>query len=267
MGSWTISLLLSSPWCVVLRALGLPESSILELSGVLPRAFQLSSKEVYALLSAAGCPRLGFLLTDLDPRDPVEEAINSWKQWLTIPYKYERDGETRMIVGPCGFLVHTSYLVEPLDEEMIAKWMGSDAELDARMALDREIERLIELAEAGFEGPAMEGFFDRYIDAVAELEGWYEDALRAGASCSEEELRELLALGAGEPSCEPVWAPDGSLVELRVRAKRASELPAEVKEKLWRQRGPELLGTLKDIARLLAVLRFARVYAFLFFGY
>jgi hypothetical protein len=130
------------------------------------------------------------------------------------------------------------------------------------VAVDRELERLIELAEAGFEGPAMEGFFDRYIDAVAELEGWYEDALSVHLGCSEEELRELLALGAGEPR----WAPDGRLVALKVRAKRASELPAEAKEKLWRRRGPELLGTLKDIARLLAVIRFARVYGFLFFG-
>jgi len=217
---------------------------------------------VYALLSAAGCPRLGFLLTDLDPRDPVEEAINSWKQWLTIPFKYEKGGETRVMIAPCGFLVHTGYL-EPLDEEMIAKWgEGDSAKLDARVAVDRELERLIELAEAGFEGSAMEGFFDRYIDAVAELEGWYEDTLSVHLGCSEEELRELLALGAGEP----VWAPDGSLVALAVKAKRASELPAEVKEKLWRRWKPKLLGTLKDIARLLAILRFTRLNAFFLFG-
>jgi hypothetical protein len=262
MGGWTISLLLQTPECVVLQKL-LPESSVLELSGVLPHApcVDFSSKEAYALLSAAGCPRLGFLLTDLDPRDPVEEAISSWKRWVTVPFKYESDGETRVIVGPCGFLVSTGCL-EPLDEETIAKWMGSDAELDARVAVDRELERLIELAEAGFEGPAMEGFFDRYIDAVAELEGWYEDTLSVHLGCSEEELRELLALGAGEP----VWAPDGSLVSLRVWAKRASELPAEAKEKLWRRWKPYLLGTLKDIARLLAVIRFLRISGFLFFG-
>jgi hypothetical protein len=128
--------------------------------------------------------------------------------------------------------------------------------------VDRELERLIELAEAGFEGPEMEGFFDRYIDAVAEIRGWYEDTLSVHLGCSEEELRELLALGVGEP----VWAPDGRLVALGVKAKSASELPAEVKEKLWRRWKPCLLGTLKDIARLLAVLRLARVKAFLFYG-
>ena len=264
MGGWVISLLLVPSECEWLRKLGFPGSSIAGLSWVTPHApcLNLSPTEVYALLSAAGCPRLGFLLTNLDPRDPVEEAINSWKQWLYIPVKYERDGETRMIVGRCGFLVHVGYL-EPLDEEMIAKWgEGDSAELDARVAVDRELERLIELAEAGFEGPAMEGFFDRYIDAVAELEGWYEGTLSVHLGCSEEELRELLALGVGEP----VWAPDGRLVALGVKAKRASELPAEVKEKLWRWRKPCLLGTLKDIAKLLAVLRFTRVNAFLFFG-
>ena len=263
MGGWTISLLLPPSECERLRELGFPGSSLVKLSWVTPHApcLNLSPTEVYALLSAAGCPRLGFLLTNLDPRDPVEEAISSWRRWLTVPVKLERGGETRVMIAPCGFLVDTGCL-EPLDEEMIAKWVGSDAELDARVAVDRELERLIELAEAGFEGPAMEGFFDRYIDAVAELEGWYEDTLSVHLGCSEEELRGLLALGVGEP----VWAPDGSLVALGVKAKRASELPAEVKEKLWRRWKPTLLGTLKDIARLLAVLRFTRVNAFLFFG-
>jgi hypothetical protein len=261
MGGWVINLLLLPSECERLRKLGFPSSSIARLNWILPRE-ELSSAEVHALLSAAGCPRLGFLLTNLDPRDPVEEAINSWRQWLTIPVKYEKGGETRVIVDPCGFLVHTGYL-EPLNEEIIAKWgEGDSVQLDARVIVDRELERLIELVETGFEGLAMEGFFDRYIDAVAEIEGWYEDVLSVHLGCSEEELRELLALGVGEPS----WAPDGSLVALRVKAKRASELPTEVKERLWRRWKPILLGTLKDIARLLAVLRFTRVNAFLFFG-
>jgi hypothetical protein len=262
MGSWVIHLLLPPSECEYLRKL-VPPSVLFKLDEILPRE-EFSSTEVYALLSAAGCPRLGFLLTDLDPRDPVEEAINSWKRWLRTPLKYEIGGETRVEVIRTGFLLHTSYL-EPLDEEAIeemAKWELDNAKLDARVAVDRELERLIELAEAGFEGPEMEGFFDRYIDAVAEVEGWYEDTLSVHLGCSEEELRELLALGAGEP----VWAPDGRLVALRVRAKRASELPAEAKEKLWRRWKPGLLGTLKDIAGLLALLRLARVQAFLFYG-
>jgi hypothetical protein len=266
MGSWTIHLLLPPSECEHLRRLGFPESLIARLDWVLPHTpcLNLSSDEVYAILSAAGCPRLGFLLTDLDPRDPVEEAINSWKRWLRAPLKYEMDGETRVEVIRTGFLLHTSYL-EPLDEEAMeamAKWEWDSARLDARVAVNRELERLIELAETGFEGPAMEGFFDRYIDAIAEINGWYEDTLSVHFNCSEEELRELLALGAGEP----VWAPDGRLVALGVKAKRASELPAEVKEKLWRWWKPCLLGTLKGIAKLLAILRLARVNAFLFFG-
>jgi len=265
MGGWVINVLIPPSSCKQLRELGLPPSVLFRLNGVLPRE-QLSSAEVYALLSAAGCPRLGFLLTNLDPRDPVETAINSWKQWLTVPLKYEKDGETRMMVGPCGFLVDACYL-EPFDEETIEGWgkwgEGDSAELDARVTVDHELKRLIELAEAGFEGAAMEGFFDRYIDAVAEIEGWYEDVLSVHLGCTEEELRELAALGVGEP----VWAPDGSLVALKVRAKRASELPAEVKETLWRRRWkPILLGTLKDIAGLLALLRFVGAGAILLFG-
>jgi len=260
MGGWVINVVIPPSYCKYLCKL-VPPSVLFRLDGVIPRE-ELSSAEVYALLSAAGCPRLGFLLTDLDPRDPVEEAINSWKQWLHIPFKYERGGETRVIVGPLGFLVSTCYL-EPLEEELIARWgEGDSAELDAMVAVDHELERLIELAEAGFEGPAMEGFFDRYIDAVAEIRGWYEDVLSVHLGCSEEELRELLALGVGEP----FWAPDGRLVALKVKVKRASELPAEAKEKLWRRWKSKLLGTLKDIAALLAVLRFTRVNAFLLFG-
>jgi hypothetical protein len=260
MGCWIINVVIPPSRCEYLRKRVSP-LALSKLDGVIPRV-ELSSAEVYALLSAAGCPRLGFLLTDLDPRDPVEEAINSWKQWLHIPFKYERGGETRVIVGPLGFLVPTCYL-DPLEEELIARWgEGDDAELDARVAVDHELERLIELAEAGFEGPAMEGFFDRYIDAVAEIKGLYKDVLSVHLGCSEEELRELLALGVGEP----FWAPDGRLVALEVKAKRASELPAEAKEKLWRKWKSELLGTLKDIAALLAVLRFTRANAFLLLG-
>jgi hypothetical protein len=260
MGDWIIGLLLIPYECERLRKLGFPGSSVARLHEILA-GMELSPAEMYALLSAVGCPRLGFLLTNLDPRDPVEEAISSWRRWLTYPFKYEKGGETRVMVVHHGFLVSAGYL-EPLDEETIEKWgEGASAELDARVIVDRELERLIELVEAGFEGSGMEGFFDRYIDGVAEIEGWYEDTLVAGEDWTEEELREWLALGVGEPG----WAPDGSLKALGVKVKRASELPAEVRERLWRRWKPSLLGALKNIARLLAILRFTRINAFLFY--
>jgi len=89
--------------------------------------------------------------------------------------------------------------LEPLSEYVVEDWEGDDVELDARVALDREIERLIEPTEAGFEGPEMEGFFNRFIDEFVLAVGWYEVRLVADLDWSEEELRALLALGVGEP--------------------------------------------------------------------
>jgi hypothetical protein len=158
-----------------------------------------------------------------------------------------------------GFLVYRCDL-EPLSEYVVEDWEGDDVELDARVALDREIERLIELTEAGFEGPEMEGFFDRYIDEFALAVGWYEVRLVADLDWSEEELRALLALGVGEP----VWAPDGSLDMLKIKVRGASELPAEVRERIRRVHEPRLLRALKEVAGLLAIARYAKVGTFIF---
>jgi hypothetical protein len=46
-----------------------------------------SNVSVYAALHAAGCPRLAFLLTDLDPCDPLDEELASWKLWLVRAVK------------------------------------------------------------------------------------------------------------------------------------------------------------------------------------
>jgi hypothetical protein len=191
--------------------------------------------------------------------NPLEERIAALKRRVLEPIKRKRNGKLSFEELLLGYLVPRSAL-EPLDEEVIENWEGDDVELDARVALDREIERLIELAETGFETPEMEGFFDRYIDEYALAEGWYEGALVTGLNCSEEELREWLALGVGEP----VWAPDGSLYELRIKVRRASELPAEVRERLRRWDEPGLLRALKELAGLLAIARYARVGAYLF---
>jgi hypothetical protein len=207
---------------------------------------RVTSAELYAVLRAVGCPLLAILLTDFHPLDPLEERIALQKRWLCEPFKRERGGERSFEVVHQGFLVLRCVL-EPLSEYVVENWDGDDVELDARVVLDREIERLIELAETGFETPEMEGFFDRYIDEYALAMGWYETALEVGLDCNEEELRALLALGVGEP----VWAPDGRLDRLKIKVRRASELPAEVRE--WRRRWdePDLLRALKELAGLL----------------
>jgi hypothetical protein len=51
---------------------------------------ECSNVSVYAALHAAGCPRLAFLLTDLDPRDPLDEVVASWKLWLVRAAKRAR---------------------------------------------------------------------------------------------------------------------------------------------------------------------------------
>jgi len=51
-----------------------------------------SNVSVYAALHAAGCPRLAFLLTDLDPRDPLDEELASWKLWLVRAAKRAEEG-------------------------------------------------------------------------------------------------------------------------------------------------------------------------------
>jgi hypothetical protein len=258
MGGWKLSLLPMPYECERLRELGLPERLLWRLSGA-PSA-DVTQTELYAALSAVGCSRLAFLLTDLDPRDPLDEELASWKRWLTRPLKYEERGEPSLAVVSDGFLIHASDL-EPLREELVEGWReGGGAQLDARVAVDRELEKLIELAETGFEGFEMEGFFDRYIEKTAEAKGWYESRLVAGRDCSEEELRRWLALGAGKPG----WTPDGSLTALEVKVKRASELPVELKERLRRREEPLLLKALKEVAGLLAVARYAKINAFIF---
>jgi hypothetical protein len=57
---------------------------------------------VYAALHAAGCPRLAFLLTDLDPHDPLDEVVASWKLWLVRAVKHaERVAEPIEVVARC----------------------------------------------------------------------------------------------------------------------------------------------------------------------
>jgi len=182
------------------------------------------------------------------PDDPEvrDWVINTVK---TVSQEFNSVFGTQNAGGALG----SESLVEFASETSFKRWLGAKS---AR----REIERLIELAEAGFEGPEMEGFFDRYIDEFALAVGWYEVRLVADLDWSEEELRALLALGVGEP----VWAPDGSLDMLKIKVRGASELPAEVRERIRRVHEPRLLRALKEVAGLLAIARYAKVGTFIF---
>jgi len=150
--------------------------------------------EVYAALHAAGCPRLAFLLTDLDPRDPLDEELASWKIWLVRAAKFARrvanpfevwarwsrgeiSAETarellsrrvvRLREWYEGFLVPTYYLHELSGGELVElreKALKGDLHAAARLAIDAELERFVRMAEAGF--PGIPRIFDRFVDAM-----------------------------------------------------------------------------------------------------
>lgn len=86
---------------------------------------ECSNVSVYAALRAAGCPRLAFLLTDLDPRDPLDEELASWKIWLVRAVK-----RARRVANPI---------------EVIARW--ADGELDAETARELLSRRVVRLRE------------------------------------------------------------------------------------------------------------------------
>jgi hypothetical protein len=94
----------------------------------------LDDLDVCAVLCAVGCLRLAFLLTDLDPRDPLDEELASWKLWLVrVVKRAERVANSI---------------------EVIARW--ADGELDAETArelLSRRVVRLREWCE-GFLVPS-----------------------------------------------------------------------------------------------------------------
>jgi len=158
-----------------------------------------SNVSVYAALHAAGCPRLAFLLTDLDPRDPLDEELASWKLWLVRAAKFARRvanpieviaryyrGEisaeaARELLSKRvvelrewyeGFLVPTFYLHKLSSDtlkELREKALRGDLYAAARLAIDAEMERLTRMAEAGF--PGIPRIFDRFLDAMSLMGG------------------------------------------------------------------------------------------------
>jgi len=130
--------------------------------------------QVYAALSALGCPYLALLLTDFEPSDPLGEVVDSWKGWVVRYEEVRRGGAAERRESVRGFLVRTYHLYRMSDderEELEKRELeggGYAAEHAAAMlAVQRELELLFDQVEAGVPG-ALE-VFDRYMGVLSLL--------------------------------------------------------------------------------------------------
>jgi hypothetical protein len=137
---------------------------------------KLDVYDVFAVLCAVGCPRLAFLLTDFDPRDPLDEKLAEQKLWIFRAGKFRTSsGETVLGGGYWGFMVYTEVLRCASDEELARKReraRAGDIGTAAELAVKLEMARFAELADAGF--PDLSRIFDRYVDVLGELGIGYE---------------------------------------------------------------------------------------------
>jgi hypothetical protein len=261
---WTVELLLPA-------GRRLPEGVEVGVCG------ECSNVSVYAALHAAGCPRLAFLLTDLDPRDPLDEELASWKIWLVRAVKRaeraanpfevwarwsrgEIDATTarellnRRVVELRewyeGFLVPTDHL-HKLDsgelEEVRERALKGDVYAAVRLSVHAELERLARMAEAGF--PDAPRIFDRFVDALGEL-GVSLRLASVEEKLPRERLRELEERGVGR------WTDSG---RFEVVACRADQVPVELK----REVEVFVIPILRKLARLLIPIHLYRLEGFL----
>jgi hypothetical protein len=235
-----------------------------------------SNVSVYAALHAAGCPRLAFLLTDFDPRDPLDEELASWKLWLVRAAKYARrvanplevlaryyrgemsaetarellsKRETVLREVYEGFLVPTSYLHELGGErraELREEALKGDFYAAARLAVDAELERLARMAEAGF--PDALRIFDRFVDVLGQL-GHGITIILSEERFPLEKLREWEEMGIG------MWVDNEFVVKLR----RSDQVPEELK----REEVNSAVGILRSLAELLVPVRLHRLSGYL----
>jgi hypothetical protein len=183
---------------------------------------KLSPSEVFAALCAVGCPRLAFLLTDFDPRDPLDEELAKRKLWVYWAGKfYVPEWErTELFRGRWGMMVDTEVLCSVPDEalaKMRERARAGDAWYAAELAVKLEMARFAELADAGF--PNLSRIFDRYVDVLGELGIGYE------------------------------YLPPGEerRISAFVKVYRSDQVPREVKER----DAEHLYYVLKNLARLL----------------
>jgi hypothetical protein len=228
-----------------------------------------SNVSVYAALHAAGCPRLAFLLTDLDPCDPLDEEIASWKLWLVrvvkraervanpfevwaqwsrgeIDAAAARELLSKRVVELrewCeGFLVPTSYLHELSGDglaELREEALKGDVYAAARLAVNAEMERFTRMAEAGF--PDALRISDRFVDVLGEL-GVSLHLVSVEEELPRERLRELEERGVGR------WTEAGYF---EVVVCRADQVPEELK----REVEEFVIPVLRELAELLVPIR------------
>jgi hypothetical protein len=213
----------------------------------------MSASELYAIIAAAGFPHLAFLLTPFEPRDPIDEILAREKVWLTRLVKTRRNAKgTEARVYDEAFIIHTTLFMSPENYEKNELY-------EAKHVLDKEVESLIELVETEFKNERFTGLFDRYIDILASLEGYFEAVLFEGNDPHRlcfppSKLIEWAEVGAGKLK----KTPDGSL-QLSVRVRSSHKLPIDLKEVLQQQLEWSFSETLKEVAKLLAAARYAEV--------
>jgi len=229
-----------------------------------------SNYEFYAALRAAGCPRLAFLLTDLDPRDRLDEEIASWKAWLVRTKKYMRrvanpiEVIMRYFKGELsaetaqellskreevlyewyeGFLVPTYYLRRLSGSEraeLLEEARKGDLYAAARLAVNAELERLARMAEAGF--PDLPRIFDRFVDTLGEL-GRCAGFTMFGMTWRlypEEVLRKWVEMGIGG------WSGGSFTGSFVVEVCRSDLVPEELRQTLM----DHLLSLLRGISAI-----------------
>jgi hypothetical protein len=193
---------------------------------------KLDVYDVFAVLCAVGCPRLAFLLTDFDPRDPLDEKLAEQKLWIFRAGKFRTSsGETVLGGGYWGFMVYTEVLWCASDEELARKReraRAGDIGTAAELAVKLEMARFAELADAGF--PNLSRIFDRYVDVLGELGIGYS-YLPPG------EERRLSAF---------------------VKVYRSDQVPREVKER----DAKHLYSVLRDLARVLLPVYYSHLWGY-----
>jgi hypothetical protein len=239
-----------------------------------------SNVHVYAALYAAGCPRLAFLLTDLDPRDRLEEELASWKAWLVRAAKHTRRAvnplevavrwaagkisaetarellskwETVLYEWYVGFLV-PAYHLHRLDSDVVEELRGrarkGDLHAVARLAVNAELERLARMAEAGF--PDLPRVADRFVDTLGAL-GRSLNLSFLVEELPEEKMRKWEEMGIG-------WR-DGGIFDVALW--RSDLVPEELRQKVL----DITLHLLRSLAELLVPIHLHRLDGYIFAYY
>lgn len=240
----------------------------------------LSNVHVYAALYAAGCPRLAFLLTDLNPRDRLDEELASWKMWLVRVAKHTRRAvnplevmvrwatgkisaetarellskwETVLYEWYVGFLVPARRLGR-LDSDVVEELRGrarkGDLHAVARLAVNAELERLARMAEAGF--PIAPKAADRFVDTLGAL-GHSLNLTFLVEELPEEKMRKWEEMGIGRR--------DGGT--FHVALWRSDLVPEELRQEVL----DTMLYTLRSLAELLVPIHLHRLDGYIFAYY